>query len=230
MLIDRSLEICDSLAKKNIEVLFVYSCFIRKSFMGEKINLDIAHLSSIAPTLGFFTNGEFFTINNLSRVLNISMTMLGISEGKQNCCSNVSLPVQRESEDKSFFERKELSIIKAFTKLVGESTKELEEANEVLRKQNSNIEKMRSITKYIFEISSEMISSGKFSRFMEIMIDKILDIITKGKMASILLVENNRLCYAATRGYITSKIKDVTYNMKEVYNLKKLLVIIYLIL
>ncbi|PJI08601.1 MULTISPECIES: sensor domain-containing diguanylate cyclase [Clostridium] len=222
MLIDRSLEICDRLAKRNIEALFVYSCFIRKSFMREKINLDIAPLNSIAPTLGFFTNGEFFTINNSSRVLNVSMTILGVSEGKQDCRSNGNLGAQNESQVKSSFEKEEFRTIKAFTKLVGESTKELEEANEVLRKQNCNIQKMNSITKSIFEINSEMISTCKFDNFMELMLDKILDIIKKGKIGSILLVENNRLYYKATRGYITSKIKDVTYNIKEVYDFKKI--------
>ena len=39
-------------------------------------------LNKNAPTFGFFTYGEFFTCNQSNELLNITMTILKISEGK----------------------------------------------------------------------------------------------------------------------------------------------------
>lgn len=211
-LMNESLEIYDRLIKRNIEVLFVYSCFVRKSFLQEKTSVEIGVLSDIAPTFGFFTYGEFFTVNNSNRLLNAAMTILGLSEEKDNSNNN------KFQVSKELFKEKDLVAIKAFTNLVNEATKELEGANRTLEEQKLKIKKMNSITKAILEMNVEMIASGKFDDFIEMILDKILDVIRKGKMGSILLVENDRLIYKATRGYVLNKIKHmIPYSIKKIY-------------
>lgn len=210
MLIDKSSKICRKFKEENVEAIFIYSCTARKYFMHEKNYLNINPLSRIAPAFGFFTYGEFFTDNNSNRLFNMAMTVLGMSEGRNDLHFS-GIPA------KMFPERKDIGAIKAFTKLVDESTKELQETNKILEEQKRKIEKMNNITKSILQINSEMISSGEFDIFIKALLDKILDVIVKGKMGSILLVENNRLYYKAVKGYIIDKIKDRTYEMKDVY-------------
>lgn len=217
MLMDKSLEIHNKLAKRNVETLFVYSCFVRENFMQEKTNLEIGILNNIAPTVGFFTYGEFFSFNNSNKVLNMSMTVLGLSEDGHNHQNNKLPLTKSEIKVEKFFKGKDFRAIKAFTNLVEEATKELQQTNRVLEEQKSKIEQMNSITKSILQMNSEMIASGEFDKFIQMLLDKIIDIIAKGKIGSILLVENNRLCYKATRGYVSNKIKNITYDMEEIY-------------
>ena len=80
----KSLEITDRLKDKNVEAIFVYSCSVRKAFMQGEIDIETHVLNKIAPTFGFFTYGEFFTCNQSNELLNITMTILGISEGEQD--------------------------------------------------------------------------------------------------------------------------------------------------
>lgn len=217
MLMDKSLEIYNRLAKSNVEVLFVYSCFIRKFFMQERTNLEIGPLNNIAPTFGFFTYGEFFTINNSNRLLNATMTILGISEGKHNSPSNKSMITKNENAVKNLFKREDIGTVKAFTNLVDEATKELQETNEMLEDEKHKIEKMNNITKLILQVNGKMISSSEFDGFIQLILDSLLNIISKGKIASVLLAENDRLCYKATKGYELDKIKDVTYSVENIY-------------
>ncbi|MDR3594440.1 FIST N-terminal domain-containing protein [Clostridium sp.] len=214
MIIDNAIEISNKLLKKNVEALFIYSCFVRKSFMQKKIDFNLSNLNNIAPTAGFFTYGEFFTINNSNKLLNVSMTVLGISEGKENYINKTERSIGR---NKNFLDENEQGVIEVFTKLVDEATKELEETNDILEEQKRRVSRMNTITKSILQINSEMISSGEFEHFIEVLLDKILNVINKGKIGSILLVEKNKLCYKAGRGYDFEKIKKMTYNLDSVY-------------
>lgn len=217
MLINKSIEIANKLKKKNVEALFVYSCSVRRAFMQGKINLDIAPLNEIIPTFGFFTYGEFYSMNNSNEVLNVTMTILGISEGECNhYYTNNELP-KNEKRAKSFFEGKDFGVIKVFTNLVNESTKELEQAYKILEEQKYKVEQMNNITKSILQINSEMISHGEFHKFLQITLERVLNIIPNGKIGSILLLENSKLSYKATKGYILDKIKDVEYDWYENY-------------
>lgn len=218
VLLDESLKICDRLSNTNAQVLFVYSCSIRKAFMQKDIDIEINPLGDIAPVFGFFTYGEFYTCNNSNRLMNVTMTILGLSEGKQNPDKNKHMPaVKNEKHVKNFYEGKELGAVRAFTNLVDETTKELQETNEVLMREKRRIEKMNDITKFIFEINSQIISSGEYDKFFQIMLDKTLDVIMKGKMGSILMMEDNKLCYKATRGYISENIKGMAYDVENLY-------------
>jgi len=61
------------------ESIFIYSCMARRRFMPELIERETLPFSSIAPTAGFFTYGEFFSAEK-NELLNQSMTIAMLSE------------------------------------------------------------------------------------------------------------------------------------------------------
>lgn len=62
--------------------IFIYSCMARRHFLQDLIEKEISPLEQIAPTSGFFTYGEFFS-GEKNELLNQTMTVVAISEGKQ---------------------------------------------------------------------------------------------------------------------------------------------------
>jgi len=71
------------------EAVFVYSCMARRRFMNEYINDELAILSHVGHISGFFTYGEFFHFKKSNQLLNETMTILAISEGKKSFISNL---------------------------------------------------------------------------------------------------------------------------------------------
>ena len=63
-----------------LESLFVYSCTARKSFLGKGLELEFAPLATLAPVSGFFTYGELYSEGTQHHMLNITTTVLGLSE------------------------------------------------------------------------------------------------------------------------------------------------------
>ncbi len=68
------------LSSKPVESIFIYSCMARRRFMGSYIDNELRPLQEIAPTVGFFTYGEFFHSHSKSQLLNETMTLLALSE------------------------------------------------------------------------------------------------------------------------------------------------------
>ena len=83
-ILDESLPHLQKFEKKEIEAIFIYSCIARKKFLGEKIVLEIRPLKDIAPTIGCFCYGNFYTFSNYQKeFLNQNMTILTMSESKE---------------------------------------------------------------------------------------------------------------------------------------------------
>ncbi|WP_297441630.1 GGDEF domain-containing protein [Sulfurimonas sp.] len=103
---------------KNIpaEVVYVYSCVARKALLQEKLKDEINLLESLAPTVGFFTFGEFFHSGKIAELLNVTTTFMMLSESKE-----VKEKKLRKSSTSEFDPLK-----KALTNLVKVTTKELE--------------------------------------------------------------------------------------------------------
>jgi len=76
-----------------VESIFIYSCMARRRFLNEAISIELTPLANLAPSVGFFTYGEFFTSteNSDSRffdgmnceLLNQTMTVLSMSESDE---------------------------------------------------------------------------------------------------------------------------------------------------
>lgn len=62
------------------ESIFIYSCTARKGFLGKTLEAEFYPLTKIAPVNGFFTYGEFYSSHSEGKLLNITTTILSLSE------------------------------------------------------------------------------------------------------------------------------------------------------
>lgn len=82
-IIDNSLREFKSLSKQNVETIFAYNCESRKRILHEFAMDEIRMLNSIAPTNGFFANGEIAIENGKPQLVGHSLTFLALSENKK---------------------------------------------------------------------------------------------------------------------------------------------------
>jgi hypothetical protein len=150
MLIERSTQIMESINKVNLESIFIYSCTARKVYMQEKIDVELLPLKDIANVSGYFTYGEYYYNNPDNLLLNITTTILGLSENtidkvnpKRETCANYKQPVKINMEN--FVDGKETEIIKVLNNLINTVTNELEEINKDLQEKNLEIKKNQDI-------------------------------------------------------------------------------------
>lgn len=68
------------LHKSNIQASFIYSCTARKQFLGKSMESIFEKVSTIAPSAGFFTDREFYHSDIEPSLLNITTTILFLSE------------------------------------------------------------------------------------------------------------------------------------------------------
>jgi PAS domain S-box-containing protein/diguanylate cyclase (GGDEF)-like protein len=66
--------------KDPVEAIFIYSCSLRHLFLKEQLHYEFGLLEQIAPTVGFFTYGEFFHSPRQNYLLNVTTTVLALSE------------------------------------------------------------------------------------------------------------------------------------------------------
>jgi signal transduction histidine kinase len=66
------------------ESIFIYSCMVRRRFLGSAVDMEIKPLAFVAPLCGFFTYGEFYTDSSKGAcsLLNETMTLMTLSENK----------------------------------------------------------------------------------------------------------------------------------------------------
>ena len=107
-----------------IESSFIYSCMARRHFLPELISTELKPFSSISPTAGFFSYGEFYT-NKRPQLLNQTLTAISLSE---------------TNEVKHTFKKEKVSYtgnkktLKVLTHLISEISKENEEIKSDLYK------------------------------------------------------------------------------------------------
>jgi diguanylate cyclase (GGDEF)-like protein/PAS domain S-box-containing protein len=80
LLIENAKRIYQNSLKHPIESFFTYSCVSNKVFSKELLKNNFSPLSKIAPISGFFTYGEFFHTANKNKLLNLTTTIIGLSE------------------------------------------------------------------------------------------------------------------------------------------------------
>jgi len=79
-IMDRAVSIQEQINEKPVEAIFIYSCAVRKRFLHKQLNYELGLLQQIAPTAGFFTYGEFFHSSHKNQLLNVTSTVLALSE------------------------------------------------------------------------------------------------------------------------------------------------------
>lgn len=82
-IIDDSLKEMKRLSRQNVEAIFVYNCVARKKLLHNFAEEEVKLLHTIAPTNGFFSNGEIASIKKgQSQLVGHSLTYLAMTEGK----------------------------------------------------------------------------------------------------------------------------------------------------
>ena len=109
-------------SKLSIESIFIYSCSGRKTLMGKDLEEEFGMLNSLAPTVGFFTYGEYFHSAKINEVLNITTTFLALSE-TPNSNQKEIVTSERHADNR---------ILKALTHLANVSTEDTEKKNKNL--------------------------------------------------------------------------------------------------
>jgi len=78
---------------------FIYSCAGRKQFLSSELEKSFAVANSIAPTVGFFTYGEFYNTTDQAVLLNITTTLLFLFEkGTQSAFKSTEKKLQNNSD------------------------------------------------------------------------------------------------------------------------------------
>lgn len=117
-----------------IESMHIYSCSARKALFGKELEKEFRYLQAVAETIGFITYGEYFHTGGSNELLNITTTVLALSE------SETVSPRQTTSEPQVMRN----TSLKALTHLVNRTSAELELLNRSLEKQvEEEVEKNR---------------------------------------------------------------------------------------
>ncbi len=117
----------EEVVENPIESLFIYSCMARKALMGPSIALELKALNLISPLSGFFTYGEFYTNSKTFKheLLNQTMTILSLSESSENLNKADQFCEIKDNRGVN-------KTLKALSRLIYQTTSELEEINNSL--------------------------------------------------------------------------------------------------
>jgi len=126
MIFEDSIINSKSYLKRGIETIFIYSCMARRRLMPNDIGEEITPFAKIAPTVGFFTYGEFFHKDGHNELLNQSLTSIALSENINDKLDD-NREFTEEYRDKSSFRT-----LKALSHLINASTSELKNTQKML--------------------------------------------------------------------------------------------------
>ena len=124
LMLKEGIENIKPLYEKSVESIFTYSCCGRHGFLGDAVEDELKPLEQIAPTAGFFTNGEFFYSENKTQFLNQTLTILALSENKNNSKKEYTQNTELEKPMNM-----KSSLLLALANLANSVTKELEVVN-----------------------------------------------------------------------------------------------------
>jgi len=156
------------------EALFIYSCTIRKVFLQSEIVAELEPLNKIAPNIGFFTYGEIYHQNKKNSLLNVSLTILALSEEETQRKYRYDTKIEDDEFEKNFIKNKHYLVLDALTTLSNTVIAELEEAQQQLKEQ-ANRDYLTGLynRRYFNEIAQDLlhISKRKKKPFSVLMLD-----------------------------------------------------------
>ena len=154
----KTFDIVNSTKKHPSEAIFIYSCMGRKHFMQNDIELETLPFQQIAPTSGFFTYGEFYTKRKSQELLNLTVTLLSLSETSYIKDVDIKFLQKEESSIST------LNILSHFLNI----------ADKELQKQTEELKKQKQIFETLFEKSpdgSVVIKDGKIIKCNERLVE-----------------------------------------------------------
>ncbi|BDY05465.1 GGDEF domain-containing protein [Ferrimonas sp. YFM] len=82
MIIRDARQVHDKMAEFAPQAVFLYSCGCRRFLMQEQVELETHPFQQLAPTMGFYTYGEFYGNGEELLLLNSTMVAVGMREGE----------------------------------------------------------------------------------------------------------------------------------------------------
>lgn len=216
MVTEKSIEIFDRLKLLPIESIYVYSCTARRVFMQKKIDFELVPLRNFGPTSGFFTYGEFYHNNSENQLLNMTTTILCLSESnKINEYNRFNLDSQKKiCKTDNFVDDKNIIIIRTLSHLAQTVTKELEIMNKNLAIKNEELKENQNKIIEVQRMSSLGVLAAGVAHNLKTPLATISSsIITLGK--------NNKKIKENPEGDIekyTNKIEEITERIESCVN------------
>lgn len=104
-IISQSYVLCGNILQENVESIFVYSCFARKSYLDKAAKIELTPLSN-NDVSGVFFLGEICNLGDKNNFYNASCCMIGISED-DNYAHVDTTPLENNSiaSDLRFYEK-----------------------------------------------------------------------------------------------------------------------------
>ncbi|MCW8837514.1 MAG: PAS domain S-box protein, partial [Thiovulaceae bacterium] len=117
--------------KNNIQASFIYSCTARKQFLGNSMESVFKKISTLSPSSGFFTYGEFYHSKIDSSFLNITTTILFLSE-TSDLENKAKITTKHVKQKKSLTEEATFNLIDYISKELEHNEKILKEYLEAM--------------------------------------------------------------------------------------------------
>ncbi len=125
------------------EVVFIYSCTARKTFLQSDIDIELKQVNRLAPCCGFFSYGEFFHRDRRNMLLNLSLTLLMLTEKSSSSPRNKFLAgTLKGYQEKNFFKNKHFLVLDALIHLSNKVIHKLEEVNRELCKSEEKLKEL----------------------------------------------------------------------------------------
>lgn len=118
--------------------IFLYACICRRFLLQNAVNFETQPFEHIAPTTGFYTYGEFIRCDNNILLLNSTIVVVGLREGKRGQCYRLTPSTAVKDPPSSIsndpFSNKHNRIITRLLHFISVVTSELEDANRDLKR------------------------------------------------------------------------------------------------
>lgn len=127
VILDEVNQSVEKLGEFNPDGIYLFSCSCRRIFLGDDVSSELTPFESIAPSVGFFTFGEYSNLSNETNVLNTAYVVAAIKENLPNREHKAEMAPKAI---KSTHGSKSMARLMHF---ISQVTNELEEANARLK-------------------------------------------------------------------------------------------------
>ena len=130
------------------DVIFLYACICRRFLMQGDVNQETGIFQELAPTSGFFTYGEFFSLGGKAQVLNSSIAIVGMKEHLSNGDKYRNSADCKKRAQKDIYSGKHNHIISSLLHYINSLSAELELTNKELMR-ISEVDRLTQISNRI---------------------------------------------------------------------------------
>ncbi|WP_025026789.1 EAL domain-containing protein [Caldalkalibacillus mannanilyticus] len=170
-LLSSTRKLAHSISKQPVESMFIYSCMARRRYLFNGEDVQTSPLQSVAPTVGFYSYGEFYHNKGRNELLSQSLTILILSESEEVPHKEFTLEEEMENHQPMIDNLQVLSnLVKVSTEdfqLLNESLEESEQRYKSLFEHNPDIV-------YSLDLNGKLVSMNKaYSKILGYQLDDI---------------------------------------------------------